>query len=350
MSQLTGTAVCLEDSRRPAARNYLPGLALVLLIALGAGWVAGSGFVRGLGLGSLTLAMIFGGVVGNTVYGRLRLACEPGAEYAAGGLLRLGIVLYGFHITLQDLALVGWSGLLTSAVMVCSTFLLAVYAGTRLLRLDRQSAMLIGAGSAICGAAAVIAVAPVLRAPPHKVAVAVATVVLFGTLGMFLYPLAHPYLGLGEQAYGAFVGSTLHEVAQVVVAGGAVGAEAAHTAVLVKMLRVMLLMPFLLLLSGYAGAQAEGGRSRLTVPWFALLFLGVIGVNSLVTVPAPLLDGLLRLDAALLAMAMAALGLRTRVAAVVGAGRRPMLLALLLFGFLFAGGYGVNLLLGGLSP
>jgi uncharacterized integral membrane protein (TIGR00698 family) len=94
-----------------------------------------------------------------------------------------------------------------------------------------------------------MAVAPVVKGEPHKTSIAVATVVVFGTLSMFLYPLLYPYLALTEQAYGIFVGSTVHEVAQVVVAGEAISDEAARSAVVVKMLRVMMLVPFLLLLS-----------------------------------------------------------------------------------------------------
>src|SRR5207248_5358443 len=102
------------------------------------------------------------------------------------------------------------------------------------LKLDRETSMLIGTGSAICGAAAVLAAEPVLRAQPHRVSVAVATVVVFGTLGMFIYPLCYPYLGLSQQTYGVFTGSTIHEVAQVVAAGRAVSDTAAAAAVIEK--------------------------------------------------------------------------------------------------------------------
>src|SRR5690606_11555450 len=144
--------------------------------------------------------------------------------------------------------------------------------GTRVFRLDRETAMLIGAGSAICGAAAVMATEPVVRAQAHKVSVAVATVVVFGTAGMLLYPWLYPYLGLGEHAFGVYAGSTIHEVAQVVVAGGAVGEVAGSAAVIEKMLRVMLLAPFLLLLSSRLSrdAGAGGDRAGIVVPWFAM--------------------------------------------------------------------------------
>src|SRR5690606_18667520 len=188
-------------------------------------------------------------------------------------LLRAGIVLYGFRVTFQDIAAVGMEGVLIAVAMVGSVFGLAVLLGTRVFKLDRETAMLIGAGSAICGAAAVMATEPVVRAQAHKVSVAVATVVGIGTRGMFLYPWLYPYLGLGEHAFGVYAGSTIHEVAQVVVAGGAIGEVAGSAAVIEKMLRVMLLAPFLLLLSSRLSGGGDGGKTGIVVPWFAVLFI-----------------------------------------------------------------------------
>lgn len=145
---------------------------------------------------------------------------------------------------------------------------LAVLLGRRWLRLDAQSAILIGAGSAICGAAAVLASAPVVRANPDKGAVAVATVVLFGALAMFGYPLLHtllPGLTPNDAAYGVYVGSTVHEVAQVVVAARSVSEAAAAQAVIAKMMRVMMLAPFLLVLS-VRGARGAGAARKSRQP------------------------------------------------------------------------------------
>lgn len=204
--------------------------------------------------------------------------------------------------------------------------------------------MLIGAGSAICGAAAVMAAEPVVRGQAHKVSVAVATVVVFGTLAMFAYPWLYPHLGLSEHEFGVFAGSTIHEVAQVVVAGRSVGEAAAATAVIEKMIRVMLLAPFLLFLSvTWRGKdEAHAGGARVTIPWFAVLFIAASAMNSLHVLPAALIDALIEIDTVLLAIAMAALGLRTHAGAIRQAGARPLLLATVLFAFLIAGGYSIN--------
>ncbi|MDN8617492.1 putative sulfate exporter family transporter [Variovorax ginsengisoli] len=209
-----------------------------------------------------------------------------------------------------------------AAAMVASTFGPALYVDTRWLGLDRQTAALIGAGSAICGAAAVMATQPVVRGEEHKVSIAVATVVVFGTLSMLLYPLLYPYLGLPEHTFGLFAGSTIHEVAQVVAVGEAVGPAAADAAVVEKMLRVMMLAPFLLWLSFGSGASAGAATGfkacckQVRVPWFALLFIAASALHSLVALPPALVAGLVQLDTLLLATAMVAMGLRTGAASL----------------------------------
>ena len=324
---------------RTLAHARAPGLALAGGIALMAMAVGQLPWAARTGLSPLPLAILAGIVLGNTIFPRISAPAGAGVDFAKQTLLRAGIVLYGVRVTFQDIAAVGWSGVVIDAVMIGLTFGFAVLVGTRLLRLDRQSAMLIGAGSAICGAAAVLAAEPVVRAPAHKVSVAIATVVVFGTLGMLVYPLLYAHLGLTEHAYGVFTGSTVHEVAQVVAAGRAVSVGAASAALIEKMLRVMMLAPFLLLLSlGHPGT----GSKRIRIPWFAVLFLVVIALHSIVAVPAALTAALVWVDTLLLATAMAALGLRTHAGAIRQAGARPLLLASLLFCFLLTGGYAVN--------
>jgi uncharacterized integral membrane protein (TIGR00698 family) len=327
--------------------QFACGLLLAAVIAALAIWGAGIPAVQGLGISALTLAIVLGIALGNTVFPRLAPFSAEGIDFAKTRLLRLGIILYGFRITFQDIAHIGWAGILIDVLIIGCTFTLAVQLGTRVFKLDRQTAMLIGAGSSICGAAAVMATEPVVRGQAHKVSVAVATVVIFGTLGMFVYPLLYPYLQLSETAYGLYAGSTIHEVAQVVVAGRSVSEAAASAAVIEKMLRVMMLAPFLVILSSRVGPDGTAeagtaGKGRIAVPWFAVLFIGASGLNSLHLLPAGVVAAILQVDTVLLAMAMAALGLRTHAGAVRHAGAKPILLASVLFLFLMSGGYLIN--------
>lgn len=320
------------------------GVALAGMVAAAAITLAGFPSLQRLGASALTLAIVIGITVGNTVFPKIAPACADGVDFSKTRLLRLGIILYGFRITFQQIGDIGMSGILIDLLIVLFTFTLAVQLGTRVFKLDRQTAMLIGAGSSICGAAAVLAAEPVVRGHDHKVSVAVATVVMFGTLGMLIYPVLYPYLHLSETAYGIYAGSTLHEVAQVVVAGEAIGEQAAAAAVIEKMLRVMMLAPFLVILSHHikrAGTNRTSAH-QVTIPWFALLFIATSGVNSMHVLPVWLVDGVVQLDTVLLAMAMGALGLRTQVSAVRQAGLQPLLLGGALFIFLIVGGYLIN--------
>lgn len=322
--------------------GMVAGLVLTALLAAAGTLLAQLPAVQQAGLSALTLAIVLGMVAGNTFFPALAVRCGAGVDFSKNMLLRAGIILFGFRITFQDIAHIGWTGVLVAALMVACTFILAVQLGTRVFRMDKQTSMLIGAGSAICGAAAVMAAEPVVKGQAHKVTVAVATVVVFGTIAMFAYPFLYPFLGMSEQAFGVYVGSTIHEVAQVVAAGAAVSENVASTAVIEKMLRVMMLAPFLVLLSASMTRQNGTRTGRVTIPWFAVLFVVAAGINSLQVLPAVAVQAIVHVDSVLLAMAMAALGLRTRVGALREAGLRPMLLAALLFVFLVVGGYSIN--------
>jgi uncharacterized integral membrane protein (TIGR00698 family) len=190
----------------------------------------------------------------------------------------------------------------------------------------------------------------------------VATVVVFGTLGIFLYPALYHLIvqyrlfDLSPAAYGLYAGSTIHEVAQVVAAGRAISEEAANTAVIAKMVRVMMLAPFLVILSAWlsrAGAndtdahEDEGlgtptKRGGIVIPWFALWFVVVAGLNSLALLPRAVVTQVIDIDTVLLAMAMAGLGLTTHVSAIRKAGIKPLALASVLFIWLVCGGFAIN--------
>ncbi|RME83959.1 MAG: YeiH family putative sulfate export transporter, partial [Zetaproteobacteria bacterium] len=281
---------------------------------------------------------VLGMFYANTLRHRLPAAWAPGIVFSAKSLLRIAVALYGFRISVQELWQVGPKGLLASAAMLATTFVLGAWLGMRLLRLDRDTSLLVSAGSAVCGAAAVLATEPVLGAKPHKSAVAVGTVVLFGTISMFLYPFLERagVLGLPPEVYGVYVGASVHEVAHVVAAGSAVPG-AVHTAVIVKMARVMLL-PALLLVLGFALARGGKGASR-GVPRFALAFLACVGIHSLGVVPEAWVRAINAADTFMLTMAMTALGMETSAEKLRQAGARPLVLALGMYLWLVGGGY-----------
>ncbi len=352
---------CCCPARPRFALRLMPGatsgLLLCLLIAGLSLWLGRQSWFAQHALSSLTLAILLGALVGNLLRPAQIAQASAGIGLGKKYLLQLGIVLYGLGITLGDLAQVGWRGLLIDLLVLTSTFSLAWLLGRKLLGMEAELVVLIGAGSSICGAAAVLATEPVVRGRAEQVAVAVATVLVFGSLATLAYPLAyalnlqHQWLPANSHAYGLFTGATVHEVAQVVAAAKTLGEAGAQGAVIEKMGRVLMLAPFLVLLGALwqRRAQAKGQAlpgAKITIPWFALGFGLVILLNTYVPINAGLKAAALQLDQLLLALAMAALGLSTQWQQLRRAGFKPLLLAGLLFSWLVLGGGAINLLIG----
>lgn len=332
--------------------QLLNGLFFVVLFAGAAYQVSTWHYIAVLGISPLIVGIVLGMVYGNTLRLHLPVYWLPGIIFSSKALLRAAIVLYGFRLTYQDIFLVGFDGVLIAGCMLTSTFLGGTWLGTRVFGLSRNLAILTAAGSSVCGAAAVLATEPVVNAKSHESSVAVGTVVVFGTLAMFVYPMlfSNGLLGMSAEEYGMFAGGTLHEVAHAVAAGQAVSVEAGNAAVIVKMMRVMLIAPLLIGLGWWLVRNPEQGRSSgkyemRSFPWFAVYFLVCIGVNSLGIIPKPVVDNINTLDTFMLTMAMCALGMETSLEKVRSVGPKPFLLAGLLSLWLGLGGYMVTKLI-----
>lgn len=318
-----------------------PGLLLCSALT-GLGWaISALPWPSAHGASPLVIALLLGMLVGNSGLGKRLAHClQPGLSFATRRLLRLGIVLFGLSLTLQQVYALGPGVLLLDVAVIAGVFLVGYPLGTRVLGMDRETTLLTCAGSAICGAAAILATETTLRARPAATAMAVATVVLFGTLAMLLYPVIYASSSMNEGLYGVYIGATVHEVAQVVAAADAVGSDALANALIVKLVRVMLLVPFLLLLSQWWRRQATPGQAQgaLVIPWFALGFVLTLLLNSYLDLPIWLREGLIFIGQIALTMAMAALGLGTRFVQLKALGLRPFLLGFCLFGLLLTGG------------
>lgn len=285
----------------------------------------------------MVIAIILGMLTGNIIH--LPASLTPGVQFAAKRLLRTAIVLYGFRVSLQEIAAVGMHALLIDVAIVFLTLLVGYQIGKRILKLDSELSLLISAGAAICGAAAVLAVEDVIKSEPYKATVAIGTVVLFGTLSMFLYPaMQHAGLfGFTDAQFGIFAGASVHEVAQALVAGTNISPEIGKTAVVVKMIRVLLLVPVLLLLSAWNPIKSSAGhKKKIMVPWFAVGFLLVIIFHSMHIVPESIVTNINQFDMILLAMAMGAIGLETKFSKIKKVGWSPLYLAAIIFFWLMS--------------
>lgn len=342
--------------------NTLHGILLIVLFSFAAFYIAGFSFVKELSLSPLIIGIVLGMLYANSLRNRLPETWVPGIRFCSKQVLRWGIILYGFRLTLEQVAAVGGPAIAIDLIVVTVTILGGVLLG-RLLKIDRDTALMTSTGSAICGAAAILGAEPVVKCEGYKTAIAVSTVVIFGTLSMFLYPVMYRtgmLDGLSDTGVAIYTGSTLHEVAHVAGAGNAMDPTdslgIAGTATITKMIRVMMLAPVLVVMSLVLARRrrsadaGSAGTGRITIPWFAFGFLGVICLNSLLqyltgaaTVRDIPLNGAIEyLDTFLLTMAMTALGTETSLDKFRQAGAKPFVLAGLLYVWLVVGGYFVT--------
>lgn len=329
----------------PKRVSMLHGVLLIALFSCAAFYIGDAQFFKDISFSPMIIGIILGMLYANSLRNNLPETWVPGIQFCSKRILRIGIILYGFRLTFQDIVNVGVSGIVIDAIVVAVTILGGIAIG-RMLKMDGDTALLTSVGSGICGAAAVLGAESTIRTQPYKTAVSVATVVIFGTLSMFLYPIAYRsgLLDLTPQEMGIYSGATLHEVAHAVGAGNAMGGEIANVAIIVKMIRVMLLVPVLLILGFWmarrkSGDNAAEGKGKVNIPWFAVGFLLVIGFNSFDLLPAALVDTINYIDTFLLTMAMAALGAETSIDKFKKAGAKPFILAAFLYVWLLGGGY-----------
>lgn len=332
-------------------KDKIYGISLITVMSVVAWHLAMVPAIKALSLSSLIMGILLGMIFANTLRSKVPASWEPGLKFCSKRMLRTGIILYGFRLTFQDVVEVGAAALVVDAIVVVGTICLGYWLG-KLIGLDRDSTLLTSVGSAICGAAAVLGAEPIVKGEAHKTAVAVSTVVIFGTISMFLYPIAYRVGildGLYAQQIGIYTGSTLHEVAHVVGAGNAMANDIiAPTALIVKMVRVILLVPVLLVMSWWLskGAPMGGEKGKINVPWFAFIFLLMIGVNSVLQsvygMEEWLADvrGIINVVSTfMLTMAMTALGADTSFAKFKQAGAKPFCLAGMIYLWLVCGGY-----------
>lgn len=325
--------------------NTLSGILFVSLFAMCALYLSEFFVFKKYGISPLIIGIVLGMFYANTLRHKMPHEWTAGVVFSTKTLLRLGIILYGFRLTLHNLQEVGLAGMMTCIAVVTSTFFIGYIVGTRFLKLDKETVILTSVGSSICGAAAILATEPIIHAEAHKSAIAVSTVVIFGSLAMFLYPFLYQlgFIPLLPETMGIYIGGTIHEVAHVVAAGNEISPEASKVAVIVKMIRVMLLAPFLLILGFWLAkttpAITAHKKTNITIPWFAVFFIVVAGFNSFHFLPQTVVAYINAIDTFLLTMAMSALGMETSIDKFKNVGLKPLYLAGILFLWLIFGGF-----------
>jgi uncharacterized integral membrane protein (TIGR00698 family) len=306
---------------------------LALLAALTAAAFALARLPVGSSLGPLVLALLMGVALAATGWARRRrLGESPGVRFVARDVLRLGIVLLGARLDVRLLAAVGPWALAGSVLGVIVAFA-AVEGAGRALRLPAELRRAVAVGTAICGASAIAAALPLLRARAEHASLAIATISLVGTIGVLGFAGWNALTDAPNGTAALLAGATLQEVGHVVAAGDALGDDAAETALLVKLSRVVLLAPTLVVL-GLFGRREQGvggGPRPALLPGFVAGFLVVSALVSVGAIPpswaATLADGGVIATAA----AMAAIGLGVDLRVLRARGRAAVTLGTLGF-------------------
>jgi uncharacterized integral membrane protein (TIGR00698 family) len=314
---------------RSALRDYGPGLLLTtaaVVVSIGISSLAGPA------LGALTVAVLLGALLANTV--DLPASLSPGLRFASRNLLRAGVVLLGLSVTLDQVRQLGWDGIAILTLVVAATFALTAWLGGR-MGVNRPTSVLIATGTAVCGASAIAAMSAVLPDKDEDIddgaAVAIASVTLYGTVALIAFPLLAAGLSLDPLAQGAWAGASVHEVGQVVAAAAPAPSPGPEAAIIVKLTRVLLLAPLVALMawqfrrSAPSGTGATG-KAPSPVPPFLLGFVALVLLGSWVELPDAFLDAAGLVKDALLAAAMFGLGTGVVVAKLVKQGGSAMLL------------------------
>ncbi len=322
-------------------KTLIPGLLVTALVAMAAAFL-GSHYK-----GSMLLFALLLGLALHFISEDKR--CAAGIQFASSTVLRLGVALLGLRLTIDHVVTLGWQTAVALLVAISLTIAFGLLLA-RLFKVDSNLGVLIGGATAICGASAALAISSVLPKNANlerDTTLTVVGVTTLSTMAMVVYPLITQWLGFDAVMAGQFIGATIHDVAQVVGAGYSLSPQAGDAATITKLMRVAFLMPVLVVISLVVRARVssalEAGSPAKTplLPWFTVVFVLLMLVNSMGWVPAQVQTGASALSQAFLVLAIAAVGLKTSLQDVTQLGWRPVaMIFLVTLGLAFlTGGY-----------
>lgn len=324
----------LGEPAKKLNKGFIKGIVLTLVLALVASSMTKLPLLSIMGIMILS---IFLGLVWKALMD-VPADATPGITFSSKILLRAGIILMGLRINLSQIIEAGFSVILIDIVVIVFTLTFMLLLG-KWLKLDRHLSALIAVGTAVCGAAAIVAVAPLIGARKEQTALSVACIAVLGTIGSVMFILLFPYLGNNTYEYGVLVGATLQELAHVLAAAVPGGGTSEEIAILVKLGRVALLIPVAIILGliftrksrQHLEQKSKRRLKDLPIPWFIFGFLGASLINSLAIIPQGVIQWLIALSVFLLSMAMAGLGLSINLSDFKQAGLKPILVGLIGF-------------------
>lgn len=329
----------------------LPGVALATAIAAAAivvgAWTPAV-------VSAVLIALVTGLIIANVrpVPGLL----APGIDLAAKRILRLGVALLGARLTLGDVAAIGGPSLAVVVATMTTAFVTVAVVG-RMAGISPQLGILLGTGTAVCGNSAIVAASPIIDAEDRQVSYAVATITIFGTIALVLFPLIGRAVEMPDEVFGVWVGLAINDTSQVVAAGAAYSERALEHATVVKLVRNALMGPILIGLTLWMGRRrridaslggppdaAQGADTvadtttltgtrllktvRSAVPGFVVAFIVLAAIRSTGLISDQVADVLGQVSAIAITVAIAGVGLKTRVAELTTVGLRPVVVGL----------------------
>ncbi len=310
-------------------RDFVPGILVTAIAALAAAWLADHYAAPIVLMGLLIgLALSFLSQDKRT---------HAGLDLMSQTALRIGIVFVGARITAAQLVDLGPLPFALLVLIMVAVIAVTV-ASARLFAQDRHAALLAGGATAICGASAALALYSLIgdrRVDQARFTLTLVGITVASALAMTLYPVLAAQLGLSDAQTGFLIGASIHDVAQAIGGGFSFSAPAGEVATIVKLTRVALLAPMLMLVGLWlarSGGDTTGKRIPLRLPWFILGFLAVAAINSLVAIPRPVTDGAATVAQALLLLAIVATAMKARLHLLLDQGWRsfaPIIVATL---------------------
>ncbi|MBJ7629333.1 YeiH family protein [Weissella confusa] len=306
-------------------KNMVAGIVLTLALALVAKLL--SPFLPT--LGAEALAMLAGIVLGNTVFANQRWGA--GVKWAEKYPIEIGIALLGLNVTLQNMESIGWSGVIFILLQMALTILFVMWIGGRVFKVSPQSAMMMGAGNAVCGSSAIASVAPAVGATDDQRRTSVATVSLAGVILLFVLPVIGPAILPNNMMVSALIGGTVQSVGQVSGTASLVGGSVVTYAPIFKMLRVIMLSVVVIFMANHASklsnlaattSAKSANKTKINIPWFVTVFIIFMLINSFVTLPHVLTNSAEQVTSFFGVVNLAGIGLNLKWSTIKSSGAK----------------------------
>lgn len=315
----------IGDEIMQLSGGFIKGIVFTIVIAIVSYFLSKLPYMNY--LGPLAIAIIIAVIIRNTrPYPQ---QWKSGIDFSAKKILRFAIILYGIRLNIAVVANEGLPLILRAAGVIVGTILLTVFIG-KLLGVEEKLTMLLAFGTGICGAAAIAAVSPIVKAKEEDTAMSVGMIALMGTIFSLIYPTVGHLLNLTPEAYGYWSGYSLHEIAHAALAGAAFGDASLTPALLAKLSRVLLLFPVTLLLVGFMKIKNGGTGQKASFPYFLLGFLIVSALGTWGTQQGWLSEAMQNIIAQtgtfFLAVAMAALGMSVDLKELKTRALKPLIM------------------------